>query len=69
MLILHLIFTSFLYQREEMNEEARKRNGFALCVLHRSINAAATDYKERMCKGNPKTSYNKTLNVIMNEKW
>jgi hypothetical protein len=52
-----------------MGPVARKRNGFALCVLHRSINAAALDYKQKMCQGNPKTSYNKTLNVIANEKW
>jgi hypothetical protein len=38
-----------------------KRNSFALCIVHRSINAALTDYKKRMCDPSKEfVNYNKT---------
>jgi hypothetical protein len=44
-----------------------RRHSFALCVIHRSINAALVDYKARMCQGSSSSSaainYDKTLNV------
>jgi hypothetical protein len=41
-----------------------KRNAFAICTLHRAINAAAVDYKKRMCdtKG-IHANYEKSVNV------
>ena len=46
-----------------------KRNAFALCVLHRSLNAALIDYKKRMCAGNEKVNYDKTINVALSDKY
>jgi hypothetical protein len=36
-------------KKEDLKPIAVKRHAFALCVLHRSINAALEDYKNRMC--------------------
>ena len=35
--------------KEELKPRQAKRHAFALCVLHRSLNAAMSDYKDRMC--------------------
>ena len=34
-----------------MKKRTVKRNAFIICVVHRSLNAALTDYKKRMCEG------------------
>jgi hypothetical protein len=41
-----------------------KRNAFAICTLHRAINAAAVDYKKRMCDAKGiQANYDKSVNV------
>ena len=45
-----------------------KRHSFALCVLHRSLNAALTTYKNKKCKAG-KANFNKTINVVLIQKW
>ena len=41
-----------------------KRNSFALNVLHRSINSAVIDYKQKMCPNQGQdANYEKTMNV------
>ncbi len=35
--------------KEQLRPVMAKRHAFALCILHRSINAALSDYKDRMC--------------------
>ncbi len=44
------------------NKQA-KRNAFALCVIHKAINAAVLDFKSKMCADDPRTKYNRVLNV------
>jgi hypothetical protein len=46
-------------EKTKLNKLQAKRNGYALCVIHRSMNAAMIDYKTRMCGGNNATSYEK----------
>jgi hypothetical protein len=40
-----------LQQIEKMSKKHVKRNAYMICVIHRSLNAALTDYKTRMCEG------------------
>lgn len=51
-------------KRESVSPMLIKRNAFVICTLHRAINAAALDYKRRMCdaKGIP-ANYEKMVNV------
>jgi hypothetical protein len=56
-------------QREPLSKRQAKRNAFVLCVLHRSINAAAVDYKKRMCTEEDTINYDKVVNVQNNEHW
>eukprot|EP01041_Mallomonas_annulata_P000783 gene783-1510_t len=57
------------YKVTDQNTQAKigklqgRRNAFMICVLHRSINAAITDYKQRMCRDNANTNYSKTVNL------
>ena len=40
-------------EKQDMSKKSIqiKRNAYTLCVIHRSINAAMIDYKQRMCQG------------------
>jgi len=51
-------------KREQISSLTAKRNAFTICTLHRAINAAAVDFKKRMCdaKGIP-ANYEKSVNV------
>ena len=53
---------------EKLGPKAVKRNAFAICVIHRSINAAVIDYKKRMCGENDIINMEKTVNVNPNKK-
>jgi len=48
-------------KREDLDQKQVKRNAYVLCTVYRSINAAMTDYKQRMCSGQSNTTYVKTL--------
>jgi len=50
--------------QKKIGKLAGRRHAFAVCILHRSINAALTDYKKRMCEGNSNTIYEKKLNLL-----
>lgn len=52
-----------LLQIEKMNKKNVKRNAYMICVIHRSINAALTDYKKRMCEGQ-EINLEKTILVL-----
>jgi hypothetical protein len=52
---------------ENLSPRSAKRNGFTICTLHRALNSALLDYKQRMCADNPNTNYAKTLNVLANQ--
>eukprot|EP01042_Synura_sphagnicola_P001000 gene1000-1128_t len=47
----------------KLSKQSAKRNAFMLCVLHRSVNAAALDFKQRMCSGNNAT-VTKSINLL-----
>lgn len=58
-------FKTWAYKKgERIDMQARKlkRNAFAICVMHRSINAALIDFKQRMCAGQP-TNFTKSHQV------
>jgi hypothetical protein len=60
----HLLSVVGCLQRDEMGRLQLKRNAFAVCVVHRSINAALIDYKKRMCDPSKEfVNYNKTYIV------
>jgi len=42
-----------------------KRNAFMLCTIHRAINAALVDYKQRMCTNGEFINHNKTINLAV----
>ena len=48
--------------KEELKPVMAKRHAFALCVLHRSINAALSDYKDKMC--GPDANREKSLVIV-----
>lgn len=48
--------------KEALKPVMAKRHAFALCVLHRSINAAISDYKDRMC--GPEANREKSLVIV-----
>jgi hypothetical protein len=50
-------------KKEPLKDYLVKRNSYALCVSHRSINAAVTYYKQNIC-GNNVTNYEKTHIVL-----
>lgn len=52
------------HKEQQMNPQKAKRNVFPFCVIHTTINSALMHYKTTMCAGNPKTNYNRTLNVL-----
>ena len=58
-------YVYFLFQSKvKVGKNQSRRNAFMICVLHRSINAAAIDYKQRMCAGHPNVSYEKSINLL-----
>jgi hypothetical protein len=46
----------------QLRQRDVKRNAFMLCAIHRSLNMALTDYKQRMCGAD--ANYAMTLNVM-----
>ena len=48
--------------REDLKPRQAKRHAFAIGVLHRSINAAISDYKDRMC--GPDANREKSLIIV-----
>ncbi len=53
----------FSFQKQKQNQRSAKRNAFVLCIVYDAINSALMHYKEKMCKGNPATNYEKTVNI------
>lgn len=50
-------------EQKKVKKLQGKRNAFMVCAIIRIVNAALTDYKQRMCKDDPKTNYAKTLSL------
>lgn len=50
-------------QKEDLNKVQVKRNAFALCLIHRSINAALLHYKQIMCSASEPVNTKKLINV------
>jgi len=47
---------------EEQSKIQAKRHAFMICQTHRGLNAAAIDYKKRMC--GPDANYEKTIDLV-----
>ena len=53
-------------ERIPLNKRDARRGAFMLCTIHNAINAAAEDYKRKMCNGAEKVNYEKTHNLAGN---
>jgi peptidyl serine alpha-galactosyltransferase len=63
---LDLEKSSYLRKNNEKigsDERQAKRNAFMVCAIHRAVNSALIDYKQRMC-GHNITNYDKLINVL-----
>mmetsp|Transcript_3116 Transcript_3116/g.4807 ORF Transcript_3116/g.4807 Transcript_3116/m.4807 type:complete len:502 (-) Transcript_3116:106-1611(-) len=49
----------------KMSRTQVRRSAFVLCVLHSALNAALTDYKEKMCTNTTHANYDKSTNVAL----
>lgn len=52
-------------QRIPLNKRDARRGAFMLCIIHQAINAAAQDYKNKMCDSSA-ANYEKSLNLAGN---